>query len=121
MSTAASDGSGNPVAPPTPDANELRRGLVAFLLQEKAIRSAPVERAFLSIPREIFLPRQFPLERVYTDDAIPVKWDANKIATSSSTQPALMADMLETLDVAPGMHVLEIGASVITPQFWRIY
>jgi protein-L-isoaspartate(D-aspartate) O-methyltransferase len=106
MSTAASDGMGY-----APDPQELRRGLVAFLLQEKAIRSPAVERAFLAVPREIFLP-QFPLEKVYSDDAIPVKWDANKIATSSSTQPALMADMLETLDVAPGMHVLEIGAGV---------
>jgi protein-L-isoaspartate(D-aspartate) O-methyltransferase len=93
-------------------ADQLRARLVQQLIAGGAIRSEPIARAFTEVPREIFLPPEIPLDRVYTDDAIVVKWNEAKAATSSSTQPYLMADMLEALDLQPGMRVLEIGAGV---------
>ena len=93
-------------------AAELRARLVAELEASGTIRSEEVRQAFLSVPRESFLPPTLELERVYTDDAIVVKTDEAGIATSSSSQPALMADMLEALDLGPSMRVLEIGAGV---------
>ncbi len=95
-----------------PDPTTLRLRLVEYLEREGAIRSTALERAFSIVPREIFLPSSVPLPRVYADEAIVVKWDESKYPTSSSTQPYLMADMLETLQLEPGMRVLEIGAGV---------
>lgn len=50
-----------------------------------------------------------PLDEVYRDQAIPTK-HLNGLAISSSSQPAIMAIMLDQLDVQPGHGVLEIGA-----------
>jgi protein-L-isoaspartate(D-aspartate) O-methyltransferase len=91
---------------------QLRERLVQQLISGGAIRSSQIRDAFADVPRENFLPPEVPLEKVYSDDAIVVKWNEARIATSSSTQPYLMADMLEALDVQPGMKVLEIGAGV---------
>jgi protein-L-isoaspartate(D-aspartate) O-methyltransferase len=91
----------------------LRRRLVRDLGERGLIRSDPVRDAFLAVPRERFLPdlvaRQG-LEAVYRDEAIPTKFDANGLPVSSSSQPAIMAEMLEQLRLEPGMRVLEIGA-----------
>ena len=95
-----------------PESDRLRAGLVNYLVREGAIRNPRLQAAFAEIPREFFLPSNVPLSRVYTDDAIVVKWDANHAPSSSSTQPYLMAAMLETLQIQPGMRVLEIGAGV---------
>ena len=50
-----------------------------------------------------------PKKDVYTDRAFITK-QVDGVPTSSSSQPSIMALMLEQLDVAPGMRVLEIGA-----------
>lgn len=97
---------------PYPDTVELRQRLVNYLYQEGAIRSPLLAKAFSEVPREIFLPSNIPLQRVYSDDAIVVKWDENNFPSSSSSQPILMADMLEALRLEPGLKVLEIGAGV---------
>ncbi len=93
-------------------AEQLRARLVQQLVTGGALRSPEITRAFSEVPRELFLPPEISLERAYSDDAIVVKWNEAKAATSSSTQPFLMADMLEALDLAPGMKVLEVGAGV---------
>lgn len=93
-------------------AEQLRARLVQQLVAGRAIRSPNIAQAFAEVPRELFLPPEIPLEKVYSDDAIVVKWNESRAATSSSTQPYLMADMLEALDLAPGQKVLEIGAGV---------
>jgi protein-L-isoaspartate(D-aspartate) O-methyltransferase len=49
------------------------------------------------------------LDTVYADQAIPIK-RLDGEAVSSSSQPAIMAIMLEQLDLQPGHRVLEIGA-----------
>src|SRR3954463_3821167 len=94
------------------DPVELRQRLVNYLLGEGAIRSPLLAKAFSEVPREIFLPANVPIQRVYSDDAIVVKWDENNFPTSSSSQPILMADMLEALRLEPGLRALEIGAGV---------
>ncbi len=98
--------------PTSPDPVELRQRLVNYLIGEGAIRSPRLASAFSEVPREIFLPANVPLQRVYSDDAIVVKWDENNFPSSSSSQPILMADMLEALRLEPGLRVLEIGAGV---------
>jgi protein-L-isoaspartate(D-aspartate) O-methyltransferase len=50
------------------------------------------------------------LEAVYRDESIVTKRSAQGMAVSSSAQPAIMARMLELLEVQPGDRVLEIGA-----------
>lgn len=90
----------------------LRAALVRELVRRRAIRSDRVEQAFLAVPREVFVPETAAvegLERVYRDEPIVTKWE-NGAAASSSSQPALMAAMLEALDVQPGHRVLEVGA-----------
>ena len=85
----------------------LNQALIERLKQTGAIQSNRVETAFRSVPRHIFLP--MPLEKVYQDEAIITK-RLDGQAISSSSQPAIMAVMLEQLDLEPGHRVLEIGA-----------
>jgi protein-L-isoaspartate(D-aspartate) O-methyltransferase len=85
----------------------LHAALVARL-REIAPVAEPVLDAFARVPRHLFLPK-VPLESVYEDDAIVTRDDGG-IPTSSSSQPSLMARMLDRLDVRPGQRVLEIGA-----------
>jgi protein-L-isoaspartate(D-aspartate) O-methyltransferase len=87
----------------------LRDQLVEHLSANGQIESAAVAQAFRDVPRHVFLPG---VDRaaVYTDEAFPTKRDQHGRPISSSSQPAIMAVMLEQLAVAPGHHVLEIGA-----------
>ena len=50
------------------------------------------------------------LRLAYHDDALVTRVGADGQATSSTSQPSLVAEMLELLDLRPGMQVLEIGA-----------
>jgi methyltransferase of FxLD system len=91
----------------------LRRSLVAELRAKGVVSSERVAAAFLSVPRERFLPDVLAregLKAVYRDEAIVTKKDARGLPLSSSSQPAIMAKMLELLDPQPGHRVLEIGA-----------
>jgi protein-L-isoaspartate(D-aspartate) O-methyltransferase len=89
-------------------AAESRQALVAEL--ERRVGLSPAVRdAFLAVPRERFLPGRR-LEQVYRDEAIVTKTDERGMPTSSSSQPAIMALMLDALRLEPGMRVLEIGA-----------
>jgi protein-L-isoaspartate(D-aspartate) O-methyltransferase len=92
-----------------PDVTALQRGLVEELKRRKCIRTAAVEAAFRAVPRHLFLP-SVPRVDVYRDVAIPTKRGADGEFVSSSSQPAIMALMLEQLALALGQHVLEIGA-----------
>jgi protein-L-isoaspartate(D-aspartate) O-methyltransferase len=49
------------------------------------------------------------LPTVYRDDVLVTKMDG-RVPTSSSSQPSLMAVMIEALEVRPGRRVLEVGA-----------
>jgi len=89
------------------DAAQRHEGLVA-LLRESEAASERVLDAFARVPRHQFLP-DVPLGVAYTDDAI-VTQDEGGVPTSSSSQPSLMARMLDLLELEPGDRVLEIGA-----------
>lgn len=89
--------------------------------------------AFQQVPRHLFAPhfaihdpdtnsflhydtadvdparRAAALAAAYTDDTLITQFDAG-VPVSSSTEPSLMAAMLEALDARPGHRVLEIGA-----------
>lgn len=110
----------------------LRENFVRVLGQQQVLSSA-TSAAFLATPREAFVPqfyqrdetalpamlwhiisaKQVPtkeyLEHLYRDEALVTQIDQRGIPTSSSSRPTLMARMLETLQLQPGMRVLEIG------------
>ena len=115
-------------------ADRLRRYAKA-LKAEGAIRSEAVERAFLRVerhrllerfyvwpddrgaqgePQEVRLDPKAPdpdaLEIIYSDRPLVTELDAEGRPISSTSQPWLVARMLELLELAPGMRVLEIGA-----------
>ena len=95
------------------DSTKLRRALVAELERRKLIRSPGVREAFLAVPRESFVPEfaaREGLEAVYRDEAILTKSGRHGVPLSSSSQPAIMALMLEQLGLEEGMRVLEVGA-----------
>lgn len=89
------------------DAFTLRQTLVDELKRKGLITTPPVEAAFQAVPRHLFVPG-VPLEEAYTDRAIVNKRLDGKWVSSSS-QPAIMAIMLEQLGLEPGQKVLEIG------------
>lgn len=89
-------------------AGTLRQALVARLRRNGFLSDPAVEQAFLRVPREAFLPG-VELDEVYRDAAILIK-EQSGVGVSSSSQPAIMAIMLEMLAVQPGDRVLEIGA-----------
>jgi protein-L-isoaspartate(D-aspartate) O-methyltransferase len=84
---------------------QLREDLAA----KAQARDPRVTKALLDVPRHLFLPG-VPLDEVYADEAIVTKRDGNGKPVSSSSQPALMAHMLDQLDLKPGHRVLEVGA-----------
>src|SRR5262245_19757926 len=91
------------------DTEALRERLVDGLIADGALRSPAVEAAFRAVPRHLFLP-DVPLEAAYADAAVPTWRRSDGVPTSSSSQPAIMAIMLEQLGLEPGMRVLEVGA-----------
>jgi protein-L-isoaspartate(D-aspartate) O-methyltransferase len=105
------------------DAGSLRKRFAARLRAEGAITRDDVAAAFATVPREAFLTHGFHdgdggflrpgdarfLEGAYRNDALVTKL-ADGIPVSSSSQPSLMAAMIEDLDIGPGSRVLEIGA-----------
>jgi protein-L-isoaspartate(D-aspartate) O-methyltransferase len=100
-----------PLAPDSRDKNAhaLNQALVDRLCSAGIIRSPRVEAAFRFVLRHAFL-AGVPLEEVYADRSIPVKVGECGELLSSSSQPTIMAIMLEQLDLQPGHRVLEVGA-----------
>jgi protein-L-isoaspartate(D-aspartate) O-methyltransferase len=95
--------------PATHQAEQRNRQLIAYLLETGVLRDTRVRDAFAAMPRHLFLP-DLPLDDVYQDAAIPTKRGSSGQPISSSSQPAIMAIMLEQLQVERGRRVLEIGA-----------
>jgi protein-L-isoaspartate(D-aspartate) O-methyltransferase len=85
--------------------------------------SAEVAGALAAVPREAFVTGGFHrrdgswsrpgdadfLDLVHRDDVLVTKL-ADGVPVSSSSQPSLMAIMIEALAVRPGLRILEIGA-----------
>jgi protein-L-isoaspartate(D-aspartate) O-methyltransferase len=90
------------------DKSRLHQALVDNLKRTGLIRTPRVEAAFRTVDRHLFL-KNLSVFEVYQDKAIVTKrLDGQPV--SSSSQPAMMAIMLEQLDLEPGHRVLEIGA-----------
>ena len=87
----------------------MRERLATQVIAAHHIGSDLVADALWTVPRHLFLP-DLPPEVAYRDDAIVTKRDADGLAISSSSQPGIMAIMLDQLDLVPGHRVLEIGA-----------
>lgn len=94
---------------PNPSMEARRAALVAELREKGIPLPPPIERAFLTVPRHLFVPGVY-LDAVYRDQVIVTKRDKEGVAVSSSSQPAIMAIMLDALEVQEGHRVLEIGA-----------
>jgi protein-L-isoaspartate(D-aspartate) O-methyltransferase len=90
------------------EAAALRARLVGGLIASGVLHTPEVERALRTVPRHLFLPG-VSLPDAYADNAVPTRWE-DGVAVSSASQPAIVAIMLEQLQVASGMRILEIGA-----------
>jgi protein-L-isoaspartate(D-aspartate) O-methyltransferase len=88
---------------------DIARGRLADQLRDSERAGAAVEAAFRDVPRHLFLP-EMAAARAYQDEAFAIKFGTDGLPLSSSSQPAIMAIMLEQLGLAPGQRVLEIGA-----------
>jgi protein-L-isoaspartate(D-aspartate) O-methyltransferase len=86
----------------------MREDLVAVLRKSGALHDERVARALLRVPRHLFVPHVRP-DMAYRDIAIPTRW-RGCLPASSSSQPAIVAIMLEELRPKPGQRILEIGA-----------
>jgi protein-L-isoaspartate(D-aspartate) O-methyltransferase len=91
------------------DTSQLIDALIGVMHKNDSLKSTAIEQAFRDVPRHLFLPDE-PQERAYKDIAIIVKKSDEGVPTSASSQPSIMAIMLEQLELQPGMRVLEIGA-----------
>jgi protein-L-isoaspartate(D-aspartate) O-methyltransferase len=116
-------------------ARDYNQQMVDRLIAEGALWSPAVIAAFRSTPRHRFLERVFQyhhrqerwreilthdpgpveLRLLYSDRALitrlsPGGWSTPETPISSSSQPSLMAQMLEDLKLEAGQRVLEIGA-----------
>lgn len=82
--------------------------LVDYLKASGRLNNPLYERAFMAVPRHVFLPDISP-ERAYRDEAIITKLDPQGFAVSSSSQPSMMIQMFDQMGLAPGHNVLEVG------------
>jgi protein-L-isoaspartate(D-aspartate) O-methyltransferase len=87
----------------------LRAALVEALRAKGCLGSPAIADAFATVPRHLFVP-DVSVEDAYRDRWIATKRTPDGEVVSSSSQPEIMAIMLEQLDVRPGQRVLEIGA-----------
>jgi protein-L-isoaspartate(D-aspartate) O-methyltransferase len=103
--------------------SDLRERYIEQIRRDGAALSPQLVVALATVPREAFVVDGFQrrdgtwatpgdadfLDTVYRDDVLVTKL-AGSVPVSSSSQPSLMAIMLNALELRPGMRVLEIGA-----------
>lgn len=82
---------------------EKRKLLVELMKSNLSLKSNSVEKAFLSVPREIFFPENLK-QFAYEDSAFPIGFN------QTISQPSTIAIMLELLELKEGQSVLEIGS-----------
>lgn len=89
--------------------DDLRAALADALIAQGAIRTPRVEAAFRTVPRHLFLPG-ISQRDAYANQSVVMKRDANGVALSSVSQPAIVAMQLEQAALRPGERVGEIGS-----------
>ncbi|MER6605838.1 methyltransferase domain-containing protein [Streptomyces sp. NPDC000927] len=115
---------------PSASSEHLRRKLTKAIIAQGALLSPHWRDAFRTVSRHQFVDRFMVLSQdgepekhdltdpahqdaamdaVYRDAPLVTQEDAHGTPTSSSSQPSMMARMLEATDLRPGMSVLEIG------------
>jgi protein-L-isoaspartate(D-aspartate) O-methyltransferase len=95
----------------TASSAELRAALVSQLVDSGVLAGDAVRQAFAAVPRELFVPALAAvrgLPAIYADEHLITR-ERDGQPTSSSSQPSIMALMLDALDVRPGHRVLEVG------------
>lgn len=92
------------------DPADLRNALADRILGLGMFRTAAVETAFRTVPRELFLPG-VDLAEAYTPNVVVTKRAPDGTALSSASAPSIVAGQAEDLDVRPGHTILEIGAA----------
>jgi protein-L-isoaspartate O-methyltransferase len=106
------------------------QGELVNAIEQKLKRplASSVREALLRVPRHVFVPSYYDhqqqqtapassdeqawqawLQAIYRDQALTTQFDERGLPTSSSSQPSVMALMLEHLALQPGMRVLSIG------------
>lgn len=84
-----------------------RNLLVAYLRETGALKSESVEKAMAAVSRYHFVREMVGcIAEAYKDTVVPLR-----MGLSTVSQPTLVAEMLEALDVRPGANVLEIGTA----------
>ena len=92
-----------------PEAADAARARLARELRHRSrALSRSVQDAFAAVPRHVFVPEVDPAA-AYRDEAFVIKCGPDGMPVSSSSQPAMMAIMLDQLGLRPGHRVLEIG------------
>jgi protein-L-isoaspartate(D-aspartate) O-methyltransferase len=81
-----------------------RAELLASLKAEKILKSKEIEEALLNVPREKFLWPGTPESAAYFDEPVQLGDTGQTISA-----PHMIVMMLEELQLAPGLKVLEIG------------
>lgn len=81
----------------------LRRAMVREQLAAHGIRDTQVLRAMERIPRHLFVPPDRYAE-AYDDRPLPIGYG------QTISQPYMVASMTCRVELAPGLHILEIGA-----------
>lgn len=95
-------------AAPAVKAEALRTALVDTLRARGRLQSPAIAAAFAQVPRHLFVP-DVSLDEASRDTFIATKRLPDGEVISSSSEPEIMAIMLEQLDLRPGQRVLEIG------------
>jgi protein-L-isoaspartate(D-aspartate) O-methyltransferase len=90
-------------------ATDLHQRLVDQLASKGLLDNPRLRRAFQAVRREHFLPGLDP-DRVYQDAAVTIRTRPDGTPLATSSQPTIVAVMLNQLDPPPGEEVLEIGA-----------
>src|SRR5881396_1410906 len=85
-----------------PDSERERKDLVERLGKWGYVESAAVQRAFLAVPRERFVPEDL-RRSAYEDVPLPIG------GGQTISAPSMIAIMLEEAALEPGERVLEIG------------
>jgi len=80
-----------------------KQHLYRYWKNSRLITSDPVLKAFLAVPRELFVDHSY-RDQSYSDHPLPIGCE------QTISQPTTVMLMLQLLELLPGQRVLEIGA-----------